>query len=429
MEAGENSMICPVLNKTSHLFLGAVALSFLAACAEPVSSTAPASILPTISFQRPVSYDPPGPPSDPWGPWIVEASRRFDVPERWIREVMRQESGGRISVTSPVGAMGLMQVMPGTYRELSARYNLGSDAYHPYDNLMAGTAYLREMYDLYGTPAFLAAYNAGPRRLEEYLWNGRGLPNETRNYVARIGPRIQGANPTRRVLNEIASAADIPLNIPAGPRQINRATVLALRAQRDEAQAIVRLAEASSSAGNVAVPEAAQDTVLETEPFSVASIGNVTAPRMVVGEAPKQAVLPPTAMQLGVPDPVLRPQLRRRTEAIPVVNAPETSLFSQIPISSGRQNLRSSGLLGGQDRHSLNVPRSAHRLDGQKVAPPGSSLLSRQVLTRTTGTQTSAHGQTHSQTATKSSNPASARSAGGAHRDFLADRKHAERSR
>src|SRR5689334_15918523 len=52
-------------------------------------------------WNRPTSYDPPGPPSDPWGPWVHEASRRFDVPERWIREVMRQESGGRISATSP----------------------------------------------------------------------------------------------------------------------------------------------------------------------------------------------------------------------------------------------------------------------------------------------------------------------------------------
>jgi hypothetical protein len=293
---------------------------------------------------------------------------------------------------------------------------------------MAGTAYLREMYDLYGTPAFLAAYNAGPRRLEEYLWNGRGLPNETRNYVARIGPRIQGANPRRRVLDEIASAADIPLNIPAGPRQINRATVLALRAQRDEAQAIIRLAEASS-AGNVAVPEAAQDLVLETEPFSVASIGNFTAPRTVVGEASKQDAAPPTVMQLGVPDPVLRPQLRSRTQAIPVVTASENSLFSQISLSSGRQNLRHSGLLGGQDRHSLNVPRSANRLDGQKATPPGSSSLSRQVLTRTAVTQTSVQSQTHSQLATKTPNSVPTRLAGGAHRDFPVDRKHAERSR
>ena len=51
-------------------------------------------------------YSPPGPPEDPWGPYITEASTRFDVPDRWIREVMRVESGGRLYhndtlVTSP----------------------------------------------------------------------------------------------------------------------------------------------------------------------------------------------------------------------------------------------------------------------------------------------------------------------------------------
>ena len=146
-------------------------------------------------YNRPSSYAPPGPAHDPWGPWIRDASRRFDVPERWIREVMRQESGGRVSATSPVGAMGLMQVMPGTYAELRGRYGLGDDPYHPYDSIMAGTAYIREMYELYGSPAFLAAYNAGPRRLEDYLWSSRGLPGETRNYVARIGPNIMGTPP------------------------------------------------------------------------------------------------------------------------------------------------------------------------------------------------------------------------------------------
>ena len=172
------------------------------------------------SYNRPASYDPPGPPSDPWGPYIRDASRRFDVPERWIREVMRQESGGRATATSRVGAQGLMQVMPGTYAELQRRYGFGNDPYHPYDNIMSGAAYIREMYDLYGSPAFLAAYNAGPRRLEDYLWNGGTLPNETRNYVARIGPRIDGAHPTRRaILFSLQSAYVSPESTLDSPRR------------------------------------------------------------------------------------------------------------------------------------------------------------------------------------------------------------------
>lgn len=143
-------------------------------------------------------YAPPGPPSDPWGPYIKEASQRFDVPEIWIRAVMKQESSGNSFATSGPGAMGLMQLMPPTYDELKAAYNLGDDAYDPHDNIAAGAAYIRQMYDIYGSPGFLAAYNGGPGRLDDFLTRNRTLPLETRRYVASIGPRIQGANPQRR---------------------------------------------------------------------------------------------------------------------------------------------------------------------------------------------------------------------------------------
>ncbi|CAK7193526.1 hypothetical protein COMNV_01744 [Commensalibacter sp. Nvir] len=148
-------------------------------------------------------YAPPGPPGDPWGPYIYEASRRFDVPDAWIRAVMKQESGGNLYVngqlvTSGPGAMGLMQLMPPTYDEMRIAYNLGDDAYDPHDNIMAGTAYIRQMYDIYGSPGFLAAYNGGPGRLDDFLTRNRSLPLETRRYVASIGFQIQGITPLRR---------------------------------------------------------------------------------------------------------------------------------------------------------------------------------------------------------------------------------------
>ncbi len=219
-------------------------LAALAACGSTPQQRA-VTQAPSVNseWQRPNTYDPPGPAGDPWGPYIRDASRRFDVPERWIREVMRQESGGRVSATSRVGAMGLMQVMPGTYAELTRRYGLGGDPYHPWDNIMAGTAYIREMYELYGSPAFLAAYNAGPRRLEDYLWGSRGLPDETRNYVARIGPRIAGASPTRRAAPEVYAAAEIGTDIPRGPRRGDTATMLALREQRQGVDPGIRVAQ------------------------------------------------------------------------------------------------------------------------------------------------------------------------------------------
>lgn len=122
--------------------------------------------------------------------YVTEASQRFGIPAAWIRAVMRVESAGELCVTSPAGAMGLMQVMPRTYATLRARLGLGADAYDPHDNIVAGTAYLREMHDRYGDVGFLAAYNAGPARYEEFRAGGRSLPSETILYMARLGPML-----------------------------------------------------------------------------------------------------------------------------------------------------------------------------------------------------------------------------------------------
>jgi cell division septation protein DedD len=172
-------------------------------------------------------YRVPGPPQDPWGPYVTEAAQRYDVPEAWIRAVMRQESGGQLYldgqlITSSAGAMGLMQVMPETYDELRARYGLGPDPFDPHDNIMAGTAYMRELYDIYGAPGFLAAYNAGPRRLDDYLTRNRPLPDETRHYVANVGPYVVGITPLRPSPAQQLAMLQVPINIPPGPRNPRR---------------------------------------------------------------------------------------------------------------------------------------------------------------------------------------------------------------
>lgn len=177
------------------------------------------------------NYTPPGPAEDPWGPYIREASVKFDIPETWVRALMRQESGGKQYlngglITSGAGAMGLMQVMPGTYDELRDRYNLGDDPFDPHDNIMAGVAYMREMYELYGTPGFLAAYNGGPSRLDDYLANVRPLPDETRHYVAAIGPALRGIYPNNRSAADELAYNQLPLNIPGG-RRYGRPVMLA----------------------------------------------------------------------------------------------------------------------------------------------------------------------------------------------------------
>ncbi|MBU3031706.1 lytic transglycosylase domain-containing protein [Paracoccus marinaquae] len=133
----------------------------------------------------------------PHGAHIEEASQRFGIPATWIAAVMQVESAGDLRAISSAGAMGLMQVMPDTWAELRIRHALGRDSYDPRDNILAGTAYLREMWDRYGNvAAMLAAYNAGPGRYDEYLSIARPLPAETRAYVAALTPILLGERPS-----------------------------------------------------------------------------------------------------------------------------------------------------------------------------------------------------------------------------------------
>lgn len=162
-----------VARHTAFLLLSGLLIS------APLCVTANAQ---TVSAERPSRVDP-------YATFIAEAAQRFGVPEHWIRAVMRVESAGDVRAISSAGAIGLMQVMPTTWADLRARHRLGANPYDPRDNILAGAAYLREMHDRYGSPGFLAAYNAGPGRYEEYL-AGRPLPAETRAYVAALAPII-----------------------------------------------------------------------------------------------------------------------------------------------------------------------------------------------------------------------------------------------
>jgi len=136
---------------------------------------------------------------DPFAAFVAEASKRFAIPEHWIRAVMRVESGAKPQSRSRKGAIGLMQIMPKTWAELRARHRLGADPFDIRDNILAGTAYIRELSDRYGAPGFLAAYNAGPGRYERHLATGRPLPAETQAYVATLAPDIENTRTTMRV--------------------------------------------------------------------------------------------------------------------------------------------------------------------------------------------------------------------------------------
>ncbi|WP_373276321.1 lytic transglycosylase domain-containing protein [Sphingomonas agri] len=133
--------------------------------------------------------------ADGFGREIALASKRFGIPASWIREVMDAESAGRnailgVPIVSPAGAMGLMQLMPATWSEMRDAHELGTNPFDPHDNILAGTAYLRAMYDRFGYPGLFAAYNAGPSRYERFL-AGTELPAESMRYAARITGRIE----------------------------------------------------------------------------------------------------------------------------------------------------------------------------------------------------------------------------------------------
>jgi soluble lytic murein transglycosylase-like protein len=182
---------------------------------------------------------------DRWSDYIAEASLRFRVPEAWIRRVMRAESGGRTMlhgrpITSRAGATGLMQLMPGTWREMRAAYRLGLDPHEPRDNILAGTAYLRLMYDRFGYPGLFAAYNAGPARYARSLATGQRLPAETIAYVATVaggrpgGPAAAPARGPNRTATLFAarsgrevSAMEEPPPPPSNPLFVQLTTAAA----------------------------------------------------------------------------------------------------------------------------------------------------------------------------------------------------------
>lgn len=175
---------------------------------------------------------------------IAEATQRFRIPDHWIRAVMQAESAGNARAVSSAGAMGLMQIMPGTWAELRAVHGFGSDPFDRRENILAGTAYLRQMYDQFGVPGFLAAYNAGPGRYAEHLRTGRTLPRETRRYVAALSQELgfsdaPNAQPIRTVSADRWQAA--PLFAPvSAPREARRS------AEPDRSSADTQTADALS---------------------------------------------------------------------------------------------------------------------------------------------------------------------------------------
>ena len=154
-----------------------------------------------------------------WAPLIAEASKRFGVPQSWLRAVMLAESGGRTMldentpIISTAGAMGLMQLMPSTYADMRAQYGLGANPYDPHDNVIAGAAYLRFLRQKYDYPQMFAAYNDGPGNLEQRLAQGNMLPLETRLYLVNVTASVEGRKGTGRLTAQLTRPNGDPVLI------------------------------------------------------------------------------------------------------------------------------------------------------------------------------------------------------------------------
>ena len=116
------------------------------------------------------------------------AADRYGLPRELVRSVMAAESGMALNAVSPKGAIGLMQLMPGTAQVL------GADPYDPAQNVDAGARYLRDLLEKYnyGLRHALAAYNAGPGAVDKY--NGIPPYRETIDYIIRIEKKLKAAN-------------------------------------------------------------------------------------------------------------------------------------------------------------------------------------------------------------------------------------------
>ena len=161
-----------------------------------------------------------------WQPIIREAAHRFELPRAWLYAVILEESAGCATVNgrpivSRAGAMGLMQLMPATWREYRARLRLGRNPYRARNNIFAGAAYLHELYDRYGVEGFLAAYQAGPGRYQAFIRDGRPLPRATLEYVARVRRMIESIDGRSSSIPAPVAVAASPLFVVLTSRSVN----------------------------------------------------------------------------------------------------------------------------------------------------------------------------------------------------------------
>ena len=185
----------------------------------PAPVPAPTTLNPQTSFNPRID-------SASIGKVVGSAGERHQIDPDFINSVIRAESGFNNRAVSKKGAQGLMQLMPQTASQLGV-----ANSFDPNANVEGGTKYLRELLEKYNfdVPKALAAYNAGPKRVDQY----RGVPPyyETQAYVARIirdfNRRKLAENPALAQKKPSGKSAKAATSKPAAPRTREHKTALA----------------------------------------------------------------------------------------------------------------------------------------------------------------------------------------------------------
>lgn len=186
-----------VIGSTTRLYLAADDASFTDIPTAEITGYEPAPADQPNSVQAASTNSTAPLPPLPLNQVVDSASATYHLDPDLVNSVIHAESGFNAHAVSPKGARGLMQLMPGTATQLGV-----NDAFDPQANVTGGSRYLRELLERYNFDLVkaLAAYNAGPRRVEQY----QGVPpfRETRAYVARI---VHEYN-TKKIAQEKAAA-------------------------------------------------------------------------------------------------------------------------------------------------------------------------------------------------------------------------------
>ncbi|MEO5925343.1 MAG: lytic transglycosylase domain-containing protein [Bryobacteraceae bacterium] len=142
---------------------------------------------------------------------VADASKANNIDPLLVHSVIQVESNYNPNAVSSAGARGLMQLMPGTARDLGV-----TDSFDPRQNIEAGVRYLKQLKDQYQDDKLaLAAYNAGPGSVQKY----KAVPPypETRNYVQRVGERYVEARKAAEIAPAVVLQADFPQDTPQVP--------------------------------------------------------------------------------------------------------------------------------------------------------------------------------------------------------------------